>query len=195
MIATLLFMFLGFSQDSTDSQARASAAQALSEVGDLRRVVQNELRPGCSASVRWQPGNAARALDPQTPVAVGLVSMVSAPRESCLNAELRITANYYDGNGTFVCSGTILLAQGDFVQNTLFEFRPYLLDYFSKWKDGPTWEQSTFHRLVCNDYDGIEVRDPSSRATLLKLFATVLPRRGGLGSDELQISIARQVPR
>ena len=194
MITSLLFVLLGFSQD-VDQQARSSAAQALSEVAALRSLVQRELRPGCSASVRWQLGNSAKALDPQTPVAAGLVSMVSAPRDACLSAELRITANYYDGNGAFICSGSLSLSQPDAVQNTLFEFRPYLSDYFAKWKDAPTWEQSTFHRLVCNDYDGIEVRDPSSRAVLLKVFATVLPQRGGLASDELQISIARQVSR
>ena len=194
MIASLLLVFLVLSQD-VDQQARSSAEQALREVGALRQVVQSELRPGCSASVRWQAGSSLRAQDPQTPIAVGLVSMVSAPRDACLNAELRITANYYEGSGAFICSGTVSLPQVDLVQNTLFEFRPYLSDYFAKWKDAPTWEQSTFHRLVCNDYDGIESRDPSSRAALLKLFITVLPKRGGLATDELNISIARQTSR
>ncbi|MNC95095.1 hypothetical protein D3C83_121190 [compost metagenome] len=68
------------------------------------------------------------------------------------------------------------------------------MEYFAKWRDAPTWEQSNFHRLICYDYEGIEVRDPAARAVMLKLFVTVLPRRGGLATDELQIAIPRPPP-
>jgi hypothetical protein len=120
--------------------------------------------------------------------------MVSAPASNCLGAEIRLTANYYDVNSVFVCGGTIMVAQKDLIQNTYFEFRPMVLDYFAKWRDGPSWEQSNFHRLVCLDRNGIEIRDHESRSTTLRLFASVFPKKGGLATSELTVTLPRPLP-
>jgi len=199
MITSLLFLFLGLQQDSTAQEALSRANQAMQQatdaqrqISELKQTVTNETKPGCSAAVRWQIANSLASSDPQSAVVGDLISMVSNPRDVCLEAEIRITANYYAENGVLICSGFSSVPQTDSVQNIHLEIRPLLLDYFLKWKDGPTWEQSTFHRLLCYDYNGIEVHDPVPQAKVLRVIATVLPKRGGLASEELQINIPQQ---
>jgi hypothetical protein len=199
MITSLLFLFLGLQQDGTAQEALSRANQAIQQatdaqhqISELKQTVVNETKPGCSAAIRWQVASPLRSTDPQAAVVADLISMVSSPRDVCLDAEIRITANYYAENGMMICSGYSPVSQTDLVQNIHLEIRPLLLDYFLKWKDGPTWEQSSFHRLPCYDYNGIEVRDPVSQAAVLRVMATVLPKRGGLATEELQINISQQ---
>jgi hypothetical protein len=160
----------------------------------MRTDLLNDPKATCAALVSWQPLASTRVVDAQTAVTALLVSMVSAPSAECLNADIRITANYFAENGAFVCSGGVTAAQTANVQNTLFELRPLNLEYFAKWRDGPTWERSNFHRLSCGDYEGIEDRDPASRARTVKLIATVLPKRGGVATAELILSLPVTVP-
>jgi hypothetical protein len=159
----------------------------------MRADLLNDPKATCSAIASWQPLASTRVVDAQSAVTVLLVSMVSAPSSECLNADIRITANYFAEDGSFVCSGGVTAAQAANVQNTLFEFRPLNLEYFAKWRDGPTWERSNFHRLNCGDYDGLEDRDPSSRARTMKLIATVLPKRGGIASTEIVVNLPLRV--
>jgi hypothetical protein len=160
----------------------------------MRTDLLNDPNSTCSAVASWQALGSTRVTDAQSPVTVLLVSMVSAPSAECLNADIRITANYFAENGGFVCSGGVTAAQAANVQNTLFEFRPMTPEYFAKWRDGPTWERSNFHRLSCGDYEGIEDRDPASRARTVKLIATVLPKRGGIATAELILSLPVSAP-
>ena len=204
MITPVLLILLGFQQSNAQLEQRTEQlSQQVSQVGrevaairssldQVQNFLRDDTRSVCSAEVKWQQVTAAANLDPQSPVKVSLISMVSLPREACLNAETRIPANYPASGGTFLCSGSVSLGQVDTVQNTYFEFRPVLLDYFAKWRDAATWEQSNFHRMICYDREGIEVRDPASQASTVKLFATVLPKRGGLATDEVQITIPPQ---
>jgi hypothetical protein len=163
-------------------------------VDRLRTDLLNDPNAACSAMASWQPLVSTRVIDAQSAVTALLVSMVSAPSAECLNADIRITANYFTENGAFVCSGGVTAAQAANVQNTLFEFRPLNLEYFAKWRDSPTWERSNFHRLSCGDYEGIEDRDPASRARTVKLIATVLPKRGGIATAELILSLPATAP-
>jgi hypothetical protein len=173
---------------------RQQAVDLRPSLDRMRTDLMNDPSSTCSAVASWQALGSTRVIDAQSPVTVLLVSMVSAPSADCLNADIRITANYFAENGGFVCSGGVTAAQAANVQNTLFEFRPMNLEYFAKWKDAPTWERSNFHRLSCGDYEGIEDRDPAARARTVKLIATILPKRGGIATTELLLSLPVAAP-
>jgi hypothetical protein len=204
MITPLLFAFLGLQQPATAQAVEITfqrVAELQGQVNDLRtRVtelnrtneqIRTEIQKvsNCEADVQWLPLSTSRAVDPQVPIAISLFSAVSKPDESCLGAEVRITANYYDAKGAFVCSGSLGVPQTVNVQNHIFEFRPMVLEYFMKWRDGQTWDRSNYHLLKCFDYDGIENRDPAPMAASVKLFATVLPRRGGVARSEITFTL------
>jgi hypothetical protein len=205
MITPLLFALLGLQQQPATSQAAEMTFQRLGElqrqVNDLKEQLSNLNKNNeqtrsdiqriatCEANVEWIPLSASRSVDPQIPIAISLFSAVSKPDEGCLNAEVRVTANYYDAKGGFVCGGSLNVPQAISVQNHLFEFRPTQLEYFMKWRDGQTWDRSNYHLLKCFDYEGIENRDPAPMAGSLRLFATVLPRRGGVARSEITFTL------
>ena len=99
-----------------------------------------------------------------------------------------ITATYFDPMDIFVCSGTVTISQSAHVQNTFLEFRPYELEIFLKWWDAATLKQQA---LLCRDYQGNEMRNPTDFATSLRVYATVFPKRGGLSTSEIQINLPR----
>jgi hypothetical protein len=113
--------------------------------------------------------------------------MVSTPGD-CLPADIRMTATYFAVNDTFVCSGTVVVMQLQHIQNTSVEFRPYEVETFLKWWEGATLKQQA---LICRDFQGNEVRNPSEYALSLRVFASVFPRRGGLSTSEFQVSLPR----
>jgi hypothetical protein len=113
--------------------------------------------------------------------------MVSTPAD-CLPADIRITGTYFGALDSFVCSGTVVMPQTQFVQNTFVEIRPFETEVFLKWWDGATLRQQT---LVCKDYQGNEVRNPSDVGTALRLYISVFPRRGGLATAEVQLNLIR----
>ena len=115
-------------------------------------------------------------------------AMASNPSEACLPADIRITATYFDPMDLFVCSGTVTISQSAHVQNTSLEFRPYELEVFLKWWDGATLKQQA---LLCRDYQGNEMRNPTDFAASLRVYATVFPKRGGLSTSEIQINLPR----
>jgi hypothetical protein len=211
MITPFLFALLGLQQPASAqavemtfqrvaelqgqvNDLRTRVTELRGQVGELARTneqIRTEIQKvsNCEADVQWLPLSSSRAVDPQLPIAISLFSVVSQPSESCLGAEVRITANYYDAKGAFVCSGSLGVPQMVNVQNHLFEFRPTALEYFMKWRDGQTWDRSNYHLLKCFDYDGIENRDPAPMAASVKLFATVLPRRGGVARSEITFTL------
>ena len=169
------------------SRVQGSVDRLASELQRTQALVQSELRPMCSAESRLQAGDLRiTALD--MPVRVNLLGMVSSPSETCLPAEIRITATYLDAAGGFICSGTTAIAQVTSVQNTFFEFRPYELEVFIRWWDGPTLRQLP---LICRDYQSNELRNPEDRAAALRVWATIAPKRGGLSTAEFQLTLPR----
>ena len=206
MMYPLLFALLGLQQNAVEQQQLERMEQTLQQVqqaqrqiselrqsmDQVRTLLANELKPVCSADVRWWPVSSTRPIDPQTPVSYSLLSTVSAPADACLSAEIRITVNYFDAGG-FVCSGGASLSQREAIQNFSFEFRPLTVEYFFKWRDGPTWEQSNYHRLICYDREGLEVREPGAQSASVKMFATVLPKRGGLAIAEAEFALPRPI--
>ena len=192
MVVPFLVLFLGL-QDSSQQQAaelnrlRQDVQRLSSELTQTQTMLQNELRPVCSSESRLQAGD-LRITSADTPVRANFFGMVSTPSESCLPADIRVSVSYFDATGAFVCSGTASIAQSSHIQNTLFEFRPYELEVFLKWWDGATLRQQM---LQCRDYQGNEMRSPADSAASLKIFATIFPKRGGLSTAEIQLTLPR----
>jgi hypothetical protein len=195
MVLPFLVLLMGLQDNSqllAEQRAQLNRLQQevermTTELSRTQAMLQNEMRPACTSESRLQAGN-PRITDLAVPVRVNLFSMVSTPSETCLPAEIRITASYFDASDAFVCSGTVAISQSAQVQNTLFEFRPYESEVFMKWWDGPTLRQQL---LVCRDFQGNELRSPTDYATSLRIFATTFPKRGGLSTSELQLNLPR----
>jgi hypothetical protein len=195
MILPILVLMLRLQDNSGEIAAqRAEISRLQNDVqrvtDELRKtqaMLESEQRPFCSSQSRLDSTN-LRITDPATPIRLTLFAMVSNPSDACLPAEIRITATYQDSVGAFVCSGTVSVLQNSHIQNTLAELRPYESETFLKWWDGPTLKQQT---LVCRDFKGDEVRNPSDLATLLRLYVTAFPKRGGLSTSEIQLSLPR----
>jgi hypothetical protein len=191
MVLPLLLLLFGF-QDNSQlqselSQLRSDVQRLNSELNRTQTTLQNELRPFCSAESRLQAGD-VRITGYDIPVRANFFGMVSSPAESCLPANVLISATYFDASGAFVCGGTTTIPQQASIQNTLLEFRPYELEAFLRWWDGPTLKQQI---LVCRDYQGNEMRGPTEYATSLKIFASLFPKRGGIATSELQVNLPR----
>jgi hypothetical protein len=189
MVASFLLLFLGL-QDNSQAELnrlRQDVQRLSSDLSRTQATLQNELRPMCSSESRLQAGD-LRITSADAPVRANLFGMVSSPSETCLPADVRISATYFDSTGAFVCSGTTTIVQASNIQNTLFEFRPYELEVFLKWWDGPTLKQQT---LICRDYQGDEVRNPADSSASLRIYATIFPKRGGLSTSEIQVSLPR----
>jgi hypothetical protein len=208
MITSFLFVLLGLQAPSTQQieqqlqqqrqqieQLQQQTQALAAEVSQTQQLLIRELKPDCSAEARWEGSSSGEPvpLTSTDPFRATLFSIVSMPEDSCLPAEIRITASFYQGNN-LVCSGSLSLLQSMPVQNTVLEFRPFELELFAKWRDRTTWEQSNFHRLICFDYEGLEVRDPALRARTLKVTGTVFGKRGGLATAQLQFAILAQPP-
>jgi hypothetical protein len=157
------------------------------DLDETQRLLREELKPECSAESRVHTGE-LKIVDTITPIRANLFSMVSSPADSCLPAEVRVTASYFDPMGSFVCSGTLELSQTTPIQNTVVEFRPCELETFLKWWEGATLREQL---LVCRDHQGNESRSPTDSATFLRIFVTVFPRRGGLSTSEIQLDLPR----
>ena len=190
VVATLLLLLAMQDNSAEIGRLQGDVSRLSSELSRTQSLVQSELRPMCSSETRLQANN-LRISDSQTPVRANLLAIVSNPVDSCLPADIRVTASYFDANDAFVCSGTSTIPQAAPVQNTPFEFRPYELEVFLKWWDGPTLRQQS---LLCRDYQGNDVRSPSDVATSMRIYVTVAPKRGGLSTAEIQLNLPR-VPR
>jgi hypothetical protein len=156
------------------------------ELQKTRALLESEQRAICSSQSRVDADN-PKVSDPAAPIRLNLFAMVSTPAD-CLPAEIRITATYRDSAGALVCSGTVSISQSAHIQNTLAELRPYEAETFLKWWDGPTLRQQT---LICRDFKGDEVRNPSDLATSVRIYVTAFPKRGGLSTSEFQLNLPR----
>ena len=182
----LLFLFGGQGVSQADvSQLQSEVQRLSSELKNTQTLVQNELRPMCSSESRFPAGD-LRITRTDAGVRANLFGMVSSPTDTCLPAEIRISATYFDSTGAFVCGGTMTVLQIHPVQNTLFEFRPYEPEVFIKWWDGPTLRQQP---LICRDYQSNELRNPTDFANSVRIWATIAPQRGGLSTAEIQINL------
>src|SRR5688572_22951844 len=96
MVIPLLILMLGIQDNSAEVGRLQGEVQRLSsELNGVQSLIQNELRPMCTAESRFQPIN-LRITNPQTPLLANLLGMVSNPADSCLPADIRVTATYFD---------------------------------------------------------------------------------------------------
>jgi hypothetical protein len=191
LLTAALFALFGL-QDSSGEIGRlqAEVSRLSSELDRTQAVLQAETRPFCSAQIHVQ-GGLLRVTSPDIPLRTNLLSMVSTPSD-CVPADILVTATYFTANETFVCSGTVGFQQSKPVQNTSVEFRPYEVETFLKWWDGATLKQQS---LICKDFQGNEMRNPSDSAASLRLYVSVFPRRGGLATSEIQLALPRAAQR
>jgi hypothetical protein len=176
MISPLFFALFVFQESSAPQQ----------QLESIRSARQDE--PSCAVDVRWRSSSLPQGVwNAQTVVTASLVSTIKTPEESCRPASIQIRANYYDQAGAFVCGGDNILTQRDANQTTHFEIRPLSTAYFFKWREVSGKEPGMSQRLICYDRTGREVRDPNSSSVLVKVFATVIPRRGGVAVAETSI--------
>ena len=176
MISPLLFALFVFQESSAPQQRLESQ----------RPARQDE--PLCAVDVRWRSASLPQgAWNTQTVVPVSLISTIKTSEVSCRPASIQIRANYYDQAGAFVCGGDNILTQREANQTTHFEIRPLSTTYFFKWREGSDKEPGKSHRLICYDRTGREVRDPNSSSVLVKVFATIIPKRGGVAVAETSI--------
>jgi len=191
MVLPFLVILLGLQENSQQlaelNRLRQDVQRLSSELTNTQTMLQNELRPVCSAESRLQAGD-LRITSADTPVRANFFGMVSTPSESCLPADIRMSVTYFDSTGAFVCGGTATIVQNSHIQNTLFEFHPYELEVFLKWWEGSTLKQQG---LQCRDYQGNELRSPADSAASLRVFATIFPKRGGLSTAEIQLTLPR----
>jgi hypothetical protein len=122
---------------------------------------------------------------------LNLFSTVSQPAGSCLPAEIRLNAAFYDSQQNLICSGVIeaIAVQNVNVQSTNIEVRPMSLVEFVRTVI-PT--NPPPKRLFCMNLEGnIEVAQTDvARATSLRLRATVLPKTGGVATTEIRMTFS-----
>lgn len=150
--------------------------------------------PPCSTEIRFT--NPKPSVSTDEMINVNLFSSVSQPSSSCLPAEIRLTASFYDAHENLICSGVIenVVTQTVNVQSSNLEIRPFNSLEFVRWRNGPRPTAVRPKRLFCMNLDGlaeIPVGD-LERAAALRLHATVLAKSGGVSTAEYRANfIAR----
>jgi hypothetical protein len=121
-------------------------------------------------------------------VNLNLFSTVSQPAGSCLPAEIRLMAAFYDAAENLICSGVIesVASQNINVQSTNIEVRPLNLVEFVRLRSPMNPPPK---RLFCMNLDGnIEVAQTDvARAASVRLRATILPKNGGVATSEVRM--------
>ena len=146
--------------------------------------------PVCRADVRWA------VTEPQVVSRSGparIVSLFSAVgQNACFPASISLTAEFADFNDELICSGIIpgVADQEGSPQLTALEVRAGALPDFVRLRNGRNRTQLA-KSLVCMNAEGTAMVQPADleRATVLRLFATITTRYGGLVTSELRLAI------
>lgn len=167
--------------------------QQMARLLDSIEKSQKQVVPVCLAEIR-AVGSPDQRRVPLTTTAVlpfNFFSVVTKPIESCLNAEVRVTASYLDADDALVCSGVVenVAMQTSLTENINLEIRPWNLREFVRWRNEPPQTNSGAKRLTCINPDGLSEARPEelSRVTSVRVRATVLPRGGGMSTIEMQV--------
>lgn len=147
-------------------------------------IAAQSSQPVCSAEIQFTN---ARPFTGTDKLSLNIFSTVSKPG-SCLPAEIRLTAAYYDAEENVVCSGVMesAITQNSNVQSTNIEIRPLNSIEFFRLK---TSTNIPPRRLICINPDtDVEISPPDmTRAGSLRIRATILPRNGGLATTEVRV--------
>lgn len=202
MIQFFLVLVTLQSQPQTEQQLqqlRQELQQQRQQFGRFLELLEQQEqkraeRRFCSAEIRSVNSNTQRRvpLNIAATVPLSLFSVVTKPQGDCLQAEIRVTANYLDTNDSLVCSGVIenVAIQNTLTQTINLDIRPWNLREFVRWRNEPSPINSGAKRLVCVSADGLTevTSEELERVTSIKVNATVLPRGGGLSTAEIQLS-------
>jgi len=152
-----------------------------------RSVCSVELRRVNGPEQRRVPANLAAS------VPLSLFSTISRPANSCLPAEIRVTASYLDANDNLICSGVVenIAFQDSLTQSVNLEIRPWNFREFVRWRNEPPQINSGSKRLVClNPESTAEASSEDlERVSSARVRATVLPKGGGLSTTEVQVNL------
>jgi hypothetical protein len=166
----------------------ASEKQAPQEKADqTRSICSVELRRVNGAEQRRVPRNSAAV------VPLNLFGTISRPMESCLPAEIRVTASYLDANDNLICSGVVenIAFQDALTQSVNLEIRPWNFREFVRWRNEPPQINSGPKRLVCLNPESTAEATPEDldRAFSARVRATAFPKAGGLSTTEIQLNL------
>lgn len=147
----------------------------------------------CTAEIRFTSAKSQATISDL--LNANLFSSVSQPG-SCLPAEIRITASFFDAEENLICSGVVegVVTQTSNVQSSNLEFRPFNSLEFVRWRNGPRPTAVRPKRLFCMNVDGLAEAPVGDleRATSMRIHATVLPKAGGVSTAEYRVTfIAR----
>jgi hypothetical protein len=201
MAIQLLFLMLAAQpqQQTQMDQIHQELLQQRQEIGRLMELLDQKNQkqapsaPICSAEIRAVGSLEQKSIPPTAVAAVpfNLFSVVTKPVDSCLQAEVRVTASYLDANDTLVCSGVVENAatQTSLTESINLEIHPWNLREFVRWRNEPPQMNSGAKRLICINADGLsEARSEElARVTSVRVRATVLPRGGGMSTMEMRI--------
>lgn len=154
---------------------------------------ENQPPPTCSTQIQWTNCGAPTPGAPL--IELNLFSAVSKPADQCLPAEIRLTVTFLDEDQQVLCSGIVdnTALQQNQTQSTNLEIRPNNTLEFVKWKNGPRPVAVRPKRLVCMNTENLaEVAVANlERASQMQLFATILPKNGGVSSAECRVGLGR----
>jgi hypothetical protein len=149
---------------------------------------QDKTAPVCSAEI--QCTNCKSTVNMSDILFLNFFSTVSQP-STCLPADIRVSASYYDSEDNLICSGVIgdnITSQGQYIQNINVEVRPTSVLEFVRLKTPLT---PPAKRLFCMNLDGnAEVSQTEIvKAASLRLRFTILPKNGGLATAECRMNL------
>ena len=155
---------------------------------------REEPRPVCTVEVRRVNGADQRRVPANVGamVPLNLFSTISRPN-SCLPAEVRVTASYLDAADNLICTGTVetVAVLTGLTQSVNLEIRPWNLREFVRWRNEPPQVNSGPKRLGCLNPEGTAetTSEDLERVTSVRARATVLPNGGGMSTTEVQLNL------
>ena len=160
---------------------------AQGKADQTKSICSVELRRVNGAEQRRVPANIAAV------VPLNLFSTISKPADSCLPAEIRVTASYLDANDNLICSGVVenIAFQDSLTQSVNLEIRPWNFREFVRWRNEPPQINSGPRRLVCLNPESTAeaTAEDLERVSSARVRATVLPKGGGLSTTEVQLNL------
>jgi hypothetical protein len=143
----------------------------------------------CDTEIAFTNAKATPVL-PSERLQLNLFSTVSQP-SSCLPAEIRLMAAFYDADQNLICSGIIesITVQSANVQSTNIELRPLNMVEFVRLRIPTTPPPK---RLFCMNLEGnVEVAQSDiARANSVRVRATILPKNGGVATTEIRFTFS-----
>jgi hypothetical protein len=200
MTIPLLVLLLAFEpqQQTQMDQLHQELVQQRQQLGRVLELLEKDQKQGQSAPICSAEGRLVGSPDQKRVpvnstafVHFNIFSVVTKPFDTCLQAEVRVTASYLDANDTLICSGVIenVATQTSLTESINLEIRPWNFREFARWTNEPPQQNSGAKRLTCVNAEGLsEVRSEDlARVTAVRVRATVLPRGGGMSTMEIQI--------